>query len=230
MAALVRTLVCGAALTASFDPESSRHPYELFLLCARTHCASYRGIISRSRFVEASRAVERVAGLALYHGGRPVHCFYSSSCGGRVKSAADIYRGAAGAPYFEEKPCPCAHSAKRWKNVYPGAALSRVLGVRVAAVETSSPPYRIVVNSKFGYTFDEFIAAIEKSSLPRLKSPDFKAAYDPGSDSFVFEGTGLGHGAGLCIAGARAMAARGDGYKKILNYYYKSCILKSVDL
>lgn len=230
MAVLIRTLVFREISDRYNTPERARHPGQTFLVCARTHCASYRGIISRGRYLKALRSVDSAASEALFCGGRPVQCLYSSSCGGRVKKASDVYPGAASESYFEEKQCPCRSAVRRWKSVYGRKALGRILGFGVESVESSAKPYRIVFNAKISYTFDEFISAVEKSALPRLKSPDFKVSYDETNGDFIFEGAGLGHGAGLCIAGARAMAAAGDGYKKILNYYYKSCILKPVDL
>jgi SpoIID/LytB domain protein len=230
MAVLIRTLVFKEISDKYSDPGRARHPDENFLCCARTHCASYRGIISRARYLKALNAVNSAACEVLFYGGRPVHCLYSSSCGGMVKKASDIYPGAASEVYFEEKECPCRSTVRRWKSVYGRKSLSRILGFGVERVEACAKPYRIVINGKFKYTFDEFISAIEKSGLPRLKSPDFKASYDETAGSFMFEGAGLGHGAGLCISGARAMAAAGCGHKKILNYYYKSCILKPVVL
>ena len=230
MAVLIRTLVFKEIFDKHGDPGRARHPNENFLCCARTHCASYRGIISRGRYLKALRSVNSEAREVLFYAGRPVQCLYSSSCGGRVKKASDVYPGAASEAYFEEKECPCRSTVRRWKSVYNRKSLSRILGFSVERVEAFSKPYRIVFNGKIRYTFDEFISAVEKSGLPRLKSPDFKASYDETAGSFTFEGTGIGHGAGLCIAGARSMAASGDGCKKILNYYYKSCILKPVDL
>ncbi len=36
----------------------------------------------------------------------------------------------------------------------------------------------------------------------------------------VVEGTGQGHGIGLCQAGARAMAEEGADFRQILSHYY----------
>lgn len=227
---LIRTLVFKEISDKNANPARARHPHENYLICARTHCASYRGVVSRARYLKALRSVNSAASEVLFYGGRPVQCLYSSSCGGRVKKASDVYPGAASEVYFEEKECPCRSSVRSWKSVYRRKALGRVLGFGVESVEAASKPFRVVFNGKVRHTFDEFISDIEKSGLPRLKSPDFNVSYDDKSDSFVFEGVGLGHGVGLCIAGARSMAAAGNGYKKILNYYYKSCILKPVDL
>ncbi len=41
------------------------------------------------------------------------------------------------------------------------------------------------------------------------------------ADDYRFEGSGWGHGVGMCQYGARGMAARGYNYRQILTYYYQ---------
>ena len=56
-------------------------------------------------------------------------------------------------------------------------------------------------------------------------SPEFRKRYLGNGDTFecravVFDGSGLGHGVGLCQAGALARARRGDALDAILGAYY----------
>src|SRR5205823_11940338 len=51
-----------------------------------------------------------------------------------------------------------------------------------------------------------------------LKSSRFDVAR--AGSSFVFRGTGFGHGLGLCQAGAHRMASRGASYREILRQYF----------
>jgi stage II sporulation protein D len=44
----------------------------------------------------------------------------------------------------------------------------------------------------------------------------------------VLEGTGQGHGIGLCQAGAKAMAEHGANFRRILVYYYPNTELTSL--
>jgi stage II sporulation protein D len=44
-----------------------------------------------------------------------------------------------------------------------------------------------------------------------------------------FEGTGSGHGVGLCQWGARIQAEAGRGYETILRYYFPGATLSVVD-
>ncbi len=52
----------------------------------------------------------------------------------------------------------------------------------------------------------------------RLKSTLFELRED--EEGFVFVGSGRGHGVGMSQWGARAMARRGDDYRKILETFY----------
>ena len=47
-------------------------------------------------------------------------------------------------------------------------------------------------------------------------------------DVFVFRGHGLGHGVGLCQAGADAMAGLGAGYESILEHYFPGTTLGEI--
>jgi stage II sporulation protein D len=44
----------------------------------------------------------------------------------------------------------------------------------------------------------------------------------------LIKGKGYGHGVGLCQQGAIWLAARGKGYRSILDYYYQKIILKKM--
>lgn len=231
LAVLVRTLVLKEINKRSSGEAGARHPGGAgFLICARTHCASYRGIVSERSYLKALSAVKDVSGMALLCDGSPVEVFYSASCGGNITRASEIYHSISGDAYFENKPCVCAAEARRWRNIYPAAELSRLFGFKIYSIEAQHSPYFIIINKKIKITFDSFISKIEKSGLVRLKSPFFEASYDRDRGAFVFNGLGIGHSAGLCIHGASIIQKRGGDYKKILNYYYKSCNLKSVDL
>jgi hypothetical protein len=231
LAVLIRTMVYKEIIDRSGVSSAARHPgAPEFLICARTHCASYRGVLSKRLYLKALKAAGGSAGIILTHGGAPVYSLYSSACGGKIVRARTIYHALDGCGYFEDKICRCPAGLPAWKNIYGARELSALLGYSVRGIETAAAPYYIVINKKIRYTFDEFISRIEKSGLTRLKSPLFKASYDESGNRFILEGYGLGHCAGLCIEGARVMSDEGADYKKILNYYYKSCILKSVDL
>ena len=231
LAVLIRTMVYKEIMDRSCDSAEARHPRASnFLICARTHCASYRGVLSKELYLNARKAAQGVCDIILTHAGRPVYSLYSSACGGKIVRAQTIYHFLSGCQYFEDKICRCPAGRPAWKNIYHARGLSTLLGYSVRDIETTANPYYVVINNKIRYSFDEFISRIEKSGLARIKSPFFEVSKTDNGGFFIINGVGLGHCAGLCIQGARAMSKEGADFKKILNYYYKSCNLKSVDL
>ena len=56
-----------------------------------------------------------------------------------------------------------------------------------------------------------------------VPSNNFTAHSD--AQGFVLEGSGQGHGIGLCQAGARAMAQAGATFRDILEHYYPNIVL-----
>ena len=60
-----------------------------------------------------------------------------------------------------------------------------------------------------------------------VPSNNFSARND---DTQVFlEGTGQGHGIGLCQRGAKAMAEEGASFRAILSHYFPNTVLVSLD-
>ena len=50
--------------------------------------------------------------------------------------------------------------------------------------------------------------------------PSMRVSVQEANAVLLFQGTGRGHGVGLCQAGAKAMADKGAPYRKILQHYF----------
>ena len=59
----------------------------------------------------------------------------------------------------------------------------------------------------------------------KIRSADFSLKWFAGQ--LLINGTGLGHGVGLCQMGARALADEGMDYRAILKLYYPRAKLKT---
>ena len=62
-----------------------------------------------------------------------------------------------------------------------------------------------------------------KTCRVAVRSNNFTAHSD--AQGVVLEGTGEGHGIGLCQAGAKAMAQSGATFREILDHYYPNTTL-----
>src|SRR5262249_15924320 len=60
-----------------------------------------------------------------------------------------------------------------------------------------------------------------------LKSSRFEVSRS--GSSFVFRGSGFGHGLGPCQEGAHVMATRGASYQKILDKYFPGTVAKKIN-
>ena len=48
-------------------------------------------------------------------------------------------------------------------------------------------------------------------------------------DNIILEGSGWGHGVGLCQIGAAVMASKGYTYSEILNHYYPESLIEQYE-
>jgi SpoIID/LytB domain protein len=48
-------------------------------------------------------------------------------------------------------------------------------------------------------------------------------------DNIILEGSGWGHGVGLCQIGAAVMASKGYTYGEILNHYYPESLIEQYE-
>jgi stage II sporulation protein D len=60
-----------------------------------------------------------------------------------------------------------------------------------------------------------------------IPSNNFTARKEDGD--MILEGTGQGHGIGLCQRGAKAMAEGGSTFREIISHYFPNTALRGVD-
>jgi stage II sporulation protein D len=213
-----------------------RHASEGFDLCDKTHCQLYQpGRIQTSRFAPlARRAVVVTSGRILRYNGGAADAPFHSDCGGRTTTPADAWGGET-LPYLPERPDDVpvgthrswqfAAPSQEWTNILrrdprtdPGGPL-RNLSVtktdgsgRASEVEITGLRTRRVTGSLL-----RTVVTADRGDKS-LVSTRFTVSRTP--NGFRLEGTGFGHGVGLCQVGAIARARRGDSVAAILGHYY----------
>jgi stage II sporulation protein D len=121
---------------------------------------------------------------------------YTRSCSGHTHTPAELGLLSGAYPYFSVECKYCRAHPTRWS--------SRISAQDAAALHSSDESARLILDRRLGW-----------SAVP---SNDF-AAKEKG-DQFILEGTGQGHGIGLCQSGAKAMAEEGANFRQILSHYY----------
>lgn len=221
-AILVRTLACREMSARCGAPPARHRASDPFLLCARTHCASFRGLPPPSRRERISAAVAGTSGQVLLFNGSPAEVYFSACCGGVSHNVSDVFAGGADLPYLARKKCPCG-GARKWTGSYSAGDVRRIFGVRVGTIEKMENPPGVFADG-VPVPFDALMRRMERTGLPRLKSPDFSVERTAGG-GFALRGRGLGHGIGFCDAGAAIQAASGAGRSAILKFYYPGCVI-----
>ena len=223
-----------------------RHAREGFDLCATTHCQLFRPPQKWAPEVAriARVAAEATRGLVIMYDDRPIQALYHSDCGGHT-SAAGVVWGGPTPPYLRpvadpfslrDRPAPWRFSidVERLRDALNQDARTRVgrrldritiverdVAMRIAHVVLDGQlapmvrgeAFRAVVTARFG--------------ARSIRSTRFTVWRD--GSQFVFEGTGFGHGVGLCQRGAIARARAGHSPQAIIQHYYPWTYLDRLD-
>lgn len=219
-----------------------RHRADGYDLCDNTHCQMYDPArIRSSRFSAVARAaVERTAGVILSFGPRPAEALFHADCGGYT-AASDAIWGGAPVPYLRAMPHACRSASHRaWSFTIQRDELRAVLNrdnrSRVGATLDNVSVRRRDVSGRATEI------ALTGADLRTVRGEDLRAVLNrqlgdktilstrfsirAAGAAFTFQGTGFGHGVGLCQIGAAAHARQGASVKDIFGTYFRGAELK----
>lgn len=210
-----------------------RHASAGYHLCDLAHCQVYRGQNNASPDAEA--AVKKTANQVLLIGGIVLKpAFFHSSCGGHTSAANDVFgEDAAGSAVSDvESGAPrCKGPDLAWNFEVEKKDLADALGV--APNGSAFEPLRrdkagrISEVRAFGKRFSgqDFLSRVGRTFGWRaVRSLKFSTSET--DTTLRIEGTGTGHGVGLCQLGARSLAAKGVDVKGILLRYFPESQIK----
>jgi len=213
-------------------------------VCATAACQVYRGVSSEHKL--SDRAVAETRGIVASWRGRPIHAFYTSTCGGHTEEGTAVFED--GAPYLRGVACPAEegvadHDRERgqpWqvrlgpkdveRRVARYGSVGRVLDLVPTRVGVSGRVVELrVVGSegelalrgqrvRLGLRLRESLFVLHKETTVLDEEP-----------RFVFTGNGWGHGVGLCQLGASGMARSGATFEEILKHYYTGVAVTPLD-
>ena len=173
-----------------------------FDFCDLTHCQFLREPPGAGS--PAAQATAGTRGLVLVYNDKPVAAMFTQSCGGDTRTPAEIGLPSADYPYYAVRCEICYKDPVRWTR-----KLSREDATLLASQGENG---RIAIGRKLDW-----------DAVP---SNNFTAREEGGE--VILQGTGQGHGVGLCQRGARTMSQLGSDFRAILNYYFPNTILKSL--
>jgi stage II sporulation SpoD-like protein len=188
----MEALKAQAVATRSFLV-AGRGRHAEFDFCDTTHCQFLRQPPESGH--PAFHAAEATRGLVLAYRGQSFAAMYSASCGGRTHSLAELGIIARGYPYYGVDCRYCHQHPQKW--------VSRI-GAADAAGLAPTEASRLQLARKLGWK------AVPGNSYSSRSE----------GDDVILEGTGAGHGIGLCQRGGAEMARQGATFQQILEHYY----------
>lgn len=179
--------------------------------------------------IQIAYAVKQTEGEILTYNGKPIEAFYHSTCGGKTEDPAEVFGKSL--PYLKPVEAVCSLSPyAAWERKIPFPEIEKaldIIGIKDITVSEFTPSGRVKHLSVEHGSGQTVIKSTELRKLlgwNRLPSTNFTLHKN---DSLVtFEGSGYGHGVGLCQWSALQMARDGKNYKEILSYFYPGTEIK----
>jgi peptidoglycan hydrolase-like amidase len=178
---------------------AARGRHHDFDFCDTTHCQFLREPPPSGS--NASQSALATRGLVLAYHDHAVAAMFTRSCSGRTRTPHEVGLSSHGYPYFPATCDYCLRSPTRWAR--------RVSPAEAANLSEHGEASRLEIDRRLGWS--------------AVRSNNFTARSD--AQGVVLEGTGEGHGIGLCQAGAKAKAADGATFREILDHYYPNTTL-----
>jgi stage II sporulation protein D len=212
-----------------------RHRAEGYDLCDTTHCQVYNPDRLRvSRFAEAARAAgRRTTGLVVAYGTQLAETVFHADCGGATTDASDVWGRVV--PYLirrvDDLPAP---THRPWQFVATTDQLRTALNadtrstvgrrldaLDVVARDQSDRVMSITARGESSATLkgDTFRTIVNRTlGVRSLQSTRF--SFTKRGTTYTFDGSGFGHGVGLCQRGAITRARQGQSLADIIDSYY----------
>jgi len=196
-------------------------------VCDGIHCQVYGGVTAERE--STSTAVRSTAGLILVRDDAPVDATYTADCGGQPASGNHSTPLPPDTSESGQDYCS-ANPQHRWSLGFSFLEVWQAAGekdspqstpkgdVDVQIAQTDAGRRVLKVQIRCGDFVREISGAQLRSRLS-LPSTLFSVRLDQGN-AVVFEGSGSGHGAGLCQWGAAGRARAGQSADQILQAYY----------
>ncbi|MBI5074570.1 MAG: SpoIID/LytB domain-containing protein [Nitrospirae bacterium] len=186
----------------------------------------YKGANENARI---SYAVMNTEGEVLTYNGKIIEAFYHSTSGGLTEAPEEVFGKSI--PYLKPVSGSCETSPYWiWERRIPVEEIEKALtlpGIRDIKITSYTSTRRV---KTVDIVKDSSAQSMKATDLrkaigwSRLPSTNFTVARD--GNVIVFDGSGFGHGVGLCQWSSLEMAKSGVAYKDILSYFYPGTVLQ----
>ena len=215
-----------------------RHCADDFDFCSLTHCQAFRLPQVRTEAPtgeDLDPAVRVTRGQVLQYHGVLADPYFTACCGGRTEAAGNVWPDRA-QPYLISISDPYCRASDHasWKRELTAESVGQVLR-EALFLPLDGPPadvaveqrdssgravlLRVVADRAWSVDANQFRYAVDRRlGWNQIQSNLYSIARQ--GNAWVFSGHGLGHGVGLCQAGAEQMAQMGSSTAQILATYF----------
>jgi len=173
---------------------------------------------------ETNAAVAATAGQVLTYRGRVVTAYYHATCGGMTADARYVFGDSS--PALRGTDCHYCKGApgREWTVKISSRDLAAKLGQRAVSKLTiqrrglDGRATQVTIHRPGGGTPPVMAGSVCRRRLG-LRSTRFGLKTD--GRTYVFKGSGYGHGVGMCQWGAMGLAKEGADTERILDHYYR---------
>ena len=233
-----------------------REDHTIFDVCADDHCQRYQGI-THADSPAVVEAVKATRGQVLAYGNEICDARFSKCCGGRTEEFQYCWEDSP-KPYLVSVEDPYCHTDDkqilsqvlqdydqetpdfyRWTVTYTRKQLTELVNrklkmdlgdiVDLVPLERgrSGRIWKLkIVGTKRSFTIGKELEIRRTLSESHLYSSAFEVEKTKGG--FRLNGSGWGHGVGLCQIGAAVMGEQGHTYDEILLFYYRNATIKKL--
>ncbi len=232
----IEALKAQAVISRTFALKNAgRHARQGYDFCSTTHCQRFVLPPAGSRTL-VRRAVEMTAGEVIRDSrGELTDAYFHAACGGMTANLETLWGVVAPLYLRGVRDDFCASMPHRqWTQTIYADQLAKALqsdertdvggklnSIRVSKRDATGRAEAITlegIRRRVVRGWDFKIIVGRSLGWQMIKSSRFDVSRE--GRSFVFRGSGFGHGLGLCQEGAHVMARRGMSYRQMINYYY----------
>ncbi len=187
--------------------------------------------------IQTRKASMNTQGLVLMNKkGKLVPSFFHSKCGGLTLAPQHVWSEVV-VGYKQVECIYCApHGKKNWMRYFSKDRLKNAL-LSLIPDKAGKKAEILILPSRNSYPYvrfyiDDNLKIVSKAKLRKKLGrrifPSNNFSLVSVGSGFRMEGSGYGHGVGMCQYGAFEMAKKGLNYKQILAYYYPNLNIKKI--
>jgi stage II sporulation protein D len=186
----------------------------------------YKGLNSDP---DVTQAVRNTKGEVLTYKGAPIMAFYHSTGGGKTELPEEVFGSSfsyLGSVEADGRLSPLSVWARKipLKDIADETGVANLKDIKIASHTATGRADAIKLVSNPNEV--EISAAEFRKILGWRRLPSTNFTVEVEGDYAMFEGSGYGHGVGLCQWTALEMAREGLTYEEILSYFYPTTKLE----